>query len=46
MKAKLLIVALVVFGLTSCTQYTCPTYSKKDMKKQQKDTEVVKKEKV
>ncbi len=32
MKRVLAFVALVVF-LTSCSSYTCPTYSKKEVKK-------------
>ena len=32
MKKVLAFVALVVF-LSSCSQYTCPTYSKKEVKK-------------
>ena len=32
MKRVLAFVALVVF-LASCSQYTCPTYSKKEVKK-------------
>ena len=33
MKIKLLIFAVSVFVLSACTQYTCPTYAKKDAKK-------------
>lgn len=32
MKKVLALLALVVF-LSACSQYTCPTYSKKDVKK-------------
>ena len=32
MKRALALVALVAF-LTSCSSYTCPTYSKKEVKK-------------
>ena len=32
MKRVLAVIALLVF-LTSCSQYTCPTYSKKEVKK-------------
>ena len=32
MKRVLAVLALLVF-LASCSQYTCPTYSKKDVKK-------------
>lgn len=35
MKSKLLIVAIFALGLSACTQYTCPTYAKKDTKKQE-----------
>lgn len=28
MKIKLAIIALVIFGLSACTQRTCPTYTK------------------
>lgn len=28
MKVKVIIIALVVFGLGACTQKTCPTYAK------------------
>jgi|GEM_PF-1021401 len=28
MKTKLAIIALVIFGLSACTQRTCPTYAK------------------
>ncbi|MFT6867408.1 MAG: hypothetical protein ACJA08_002250 [Cyclobacteriaceae bacterium] len=31
MKLKILIVALVVVGLSACTQKTCPTYAKSDV---------------
>jgi peroxiredoxin len=33
MKKVLIFVVLVAF-ITACTQYTCPTYSKKDVKKE------------
>ena len=32
MKRILAVIALLAF-LTSCSQYTCPTYSKKEVKK-------------
>ncbi|WP_255697912.1 hypothetical protein [Fulvivirga ligni] len=35
MKFRLLLVLLVVFGLSACSQYTCPTYSKKDVEKKE-----------
>ena len=33
MKLKLTIIALVIFGLSACTQRTCPTYAKEDAQK-------------
>lgn len=30
MKIKILIVALVVFAMSACTQRTCPTYAEAD----------------
>ncbi|CAN5241153.1 hypothetical protein BH09BAC3_BH09BAC3_24240 [soil metagenome] len=33
MKRILAIIALIAFFATSCSQYTCPTYSKKEVKK-------------
>lgn len=33
MKAKYLLIAMVVVFLASCTQRTCPTYAKEDVKK-------------
>ena len=33
MKTRLIIFALFTFALSACTQYTCPTYAKKDTKK-------------
>lgn len=35
MKLKLVIVALVIFGFSACTQKTCPTYAKTDVEKPQ-----------
>jgi hypothetical protein len=35
MKVRLAMFLLVLFGLSACTQYTCPTYSKKDVKKKE-----------
>lgn len=32
MKFKIVILALVVLGLGACTQRTCPTYAKEDVK--------------
>ena len=32
MKIKVLIFALVVFAVSACTQRTCPTYAKGDVK--------------
>lgn len=34
MKLRLAVVLLVVFGLSACSQYTCPTYTKQDVKKE------------
>lgn len=34
-KLKLTILALVILGLSACTQRTCPTYAQEDV---QKDT--------
>ncbi len=33
MKVRVAIFFLVLFGLSACSQYTCPTYSKQDVKK-------------
>lgn len=44
MKLNVLIFALVVFAFSACTQYTCPTYSKLDVKQGEK--ELVKTEKI
>ena len=33
MKIKIAIVALFIVGMFSCTQRTCPTYTKDDIKK-------------
>jgi len=33
MKIKLIIFAVSVFVLSACTQYTCPTYGKNEIKK-------------
>jgi len=30
MKLKLTIIALVILGLSACTQRTCPTYAQED----------------
>ncbi len=35
MKVRLAVFFLVMFGLSACTQYTCPTYSKKDVKQKE-----------
>jgi len=32
MKIKLIIAALIIAGASACTQKTCPTYSKQDVK--------------
>ena len=34
MKVRIAVFLLVVFGLSACSQYTCPTYSKSDVKKE------------
>ncbi|MEP2772556.1 MAG: hypothetical protein ABJH05_10425 [Fulvivirga sp.] len=34
MKVKIAVFLLVLFGLSACSQYTCPTYAKKDVKKE------------
>lgn len=34
MKIRLLLFAVSVFIFSACTQYTCPTYAKKDSKKE------------
>jgi hypothetical protein len=33
MKIKIAILALMIFGFSSCVYKTCPTYAKKDAKK-------------
>lgn len=35
MKVKFVVIALVLFGFTACTQKTCPTYAKSDVEKPQ-----------
>ncbi len=40
MKLKLTIIALVIFGLSACTQRTCPTYAKEDVKQEKAAPEV------
>lgn len=40
MKLKLLIVAIVVVGLSSCTQKTCPTYAKSTITPTEKPAQV------
>lgn len=35
MKIKLTILAVVILGLSACTQRTCPTYAKEDVKQEQ-----------
>lgn len=34
MKLKVTIIALVILGLASCTQRTCPTYAQEDVKQE------------
>lgn len=33
MKLRLVVVLLVVFGLSACSQYTCPTYTDSGVEK-------------
>ena len=41
MKTKLAIIALFTVGVFACTQRTCPTYTKDEIKKtEQKESEV------
>ena len=41
MKIKIAILVLFMVGMFACTQRTCPTYTKDDIKKtEQKDKEV------
>ena len=41
MKVKIAIIALFLVGTLACTQRTCPTYTKDDLKKTEKtDKEV------
>jgi len=35
MKVKIAVFLLVLFGLSACSQYTCPTYAKKDVNKKE-----------
>lgn len=35
MKVKILAIALLIIGLSACTQKTCPTYAKSDVEKVQ-----------
>ena len=35
MKSKLLIVAVIIMGMSACTQKLCPTYAKQDAEKPQ-----------
>ncbi len=37
MKLKLIIIALVVLGLGACTQRTCPTYAKEEVKQEKQE---------
>jgi hypothetical protein len=39
MKARVALFFLLVFGLSACSQYTCPTYSKEDVKKSEQQQE-------
>ncbi|MEP5612207.1 MAG: hypothetical protein ABJP45_08155 [Cyclobacteriaceae bacterium] len=40
MKLKFAIVAIVVLGLSACTQRTCPTYAQEDVQKEKTTAEV------
>ncbi|MFA0963138.1 hypothetical protein AB9P05_15140 [Roseivirga sp. BDSF3-8] len=42
MKASILLVGLFIFGLSACSQRTCPTYTKDDVQKK----EIIETEKV
>ncbi len=33
MKLKIFVIAIVLAGLSACTQKTCPTYAKQDIEK-------------
>ncbi|WP_255651059.1 hypothetical protein [Cesiribacter sp. SM1] len=35
MKLRVLLFAVVLFGMGACTQKTCPTYTKNDVQKQE-----------
>jgi len=35
MKVKIFAIALIIVGLSACTQKTCPTYAKSDVEKPQ-----------
>lgn len=35
MKLRVLLFAVVLFGMGACTQRTCPTYTKNDVQKQE-----------
>lgn len=39
MKLKITIIALVILGMSACTQRTCPTYAKEDVKQEKKAPE-------
>ena len=41
MKVKLAILALVILGLSACTQRTCPTYAEVDADKTEQSTDKV-----
>lgn len=32
MKLKLTVLAVIILGMSACTQRTCPTYAKEDVK--------------
>ncbi len=37
MKIRIALFLLVVFGMSACSQYTCPTYAKDEVKKEVKE---------
>ncbi len=39
MKLKLTIIAVVILGLSACTQRTCPTYAQEDAKQEKTQQE-------
>ncbi len=39
MKLRITIIALVILGMSACTQRTCPTYAKEDVKQEKSISE-------